>query len=132
MKKILVVLFVLFLSLNCYAQQQKYYCEVIGTRSSGIGKGLDIYIDFGDKTSVNFWGVISKKLKFVDENGEEIKFNSLVDAANYMIAKGWIFQQAYHVELDGIDSIRWIYYKEADSFENATNGINVEGDKKKR
>ena len=56
---------------------------------------MKIIFDFGIKASYNIWGDLSSKLKFVDENGEEIKFNSMVDAANYMVDKGWNFQQAY-------------------------------------
>lgn len=77
---------------NVFAQH-RYYCEVKGIEKD-LSSGLKIIFDFGTKASYNIWGDLSSKLKFVDENGEEIKFNSMVDAANYMVDKGWKFQQA--------------------------------------
>ncbi len=47
----------------------------------------------------------------MDENGEEIKFNSMVDAANYMVDKGWKFQQAYSSAYGGKPIIHWIFYR---------------------
>lgn len=75
---------------HIYAQR-RYYCEVKGIEKS-LSSGLKIIFDFGTKASYNIWGDLSSKLKFVDENGEEIEFNSMVDAANYMVEKGWTFQ----------------------------------------
>lgn len=71
---------------NVFAQH-RYYCEVKGIEKD-LSSGLKIIFDFGTKASYNIWGDLSSKLKFVDENGEEIKFNSMVDAANYMVDKG--------------------------------------------
>ena len=71
---------------NAFAQH-RYYCEVKGIEKD-LSSGLKIIFDFGTKASYNIWGDLSSKLKFVDENGEEIKFNSMVDAANYMVDKG--------------------------------------------
>ena len=59
----------------------------------------------------------------VDENGKEIDFNSMVDAANYMSEKGWNFQQAYTSFYEGNVIHHWIFYKEADSQEEAGKGI---------
>ena len=63
---------------NTFAQH-RYYCEVKGIEKD-LSSGLKIIFDFGTKASYNIWGDLSSKLKFVDENGEEIKFNSMVDA----------------------------------------------------
>lgn len=53
---------------------------------------VKIEIDIGQKTS--FWrSTIQKTLK--DESGKAIKFNSMVDAINYMASLGWEFVQAY-------------------------------------
>ena len=89
------LLFFCFMSFTGHiCAKQKYYCEVKGIEK-GLSSGLKIIFDFGTKASYNMWGDLSSKLKFVDENGEEINFNSMVDAANYMVQRGWIFQQAY-------------------------------------
>lgn len=64
-----------------------------------------------------------KSAEMVDENGKEIDFNSMVDAANYMSEKGWNFQQAYTSFYEGNVIHHWIFYKEADSQEEAGKGI---------
>ena len=75
---------------------------------------------------------MSSKLKFVDENGEEIKFNSMVDAANYMVNRGWIFQQAYSSVYGSNVVLHWIFYKDAKNFEEARKGIITKDEYKKR
>ena len=57
------------------------------------------------------------------KNGKEIKFNRMVDAANYMAEKGWTFQQAYSSTNSGIPVIHWIFYKDASNFDEARKGI---------
>lgn len=106
---------------HAYAQQ-RYYCEVKGIEKE-LSSGLKIIFDFGTKASYNMWGNLSSKLKFVDDNGEEIKFNSMVDAANYMVQRGWKFQQAYSSTYGGLPVIHWIFFKDAESPEKAKEGI---------
>jgi hypothetical protein len=106
---------------NVYAQH-RYYCEVKGIEKE-LSSGLKIIFDFGTKTSYTIWGDLSSKLKFVDENGEEIKFNSMVDAANYMVDRGWTFQQAYSSTYGEKPIIHWIFYKDAEDMEKAREGI---------
>ena len=111
MKKILTSILLLFVVLCSYAQTKRYYCEVKGIEKE-LSSGLKIIFDFGNQASYNMWGDLSSKLKFVDEkNGEEIKFNSMVDAANYMVEKGWSFQQAYSSAYGGHPVIHWISIK---------------------
>ena len=130
MKKIyLTMLFTLFICLS-NAQSRRFYCEVKGIEKE-LSSGLKIIFDFGDKASYNIWGDLSSKLKFVDENGEEIKFNSMVDAANYMVNIGWIFQQAYSSSYGAKPVIHWIFYKDAKNFEEARKGIATKDEYKK-
>lgn len=123
MKRILTSIFIFLVVLCTYAHTKRYYCEMKGiekVRSSG----LKIIFDFGNQASYNTLGDLSSKLKIVDEkNGEEIKFNSMVDAANYMVEKGWIFQQAYSSVYGGHSVIHWIFYKDAETVEEAKKGI---------
>lgn len=122
MKKfILFVLFTLFV-FSVESQTRRFYCEVKGIEKS-LTSGLKIIFDFGESTSYNIWGDLSSKLKFVDEKGKEIKFNSMIDAANYMVEKGWTFQQAYSSLYGGSPIIHWIFYKDAENFETARKGI---------
>ena len=69
------------------------------------------------------WGDLSSKLKFVDEKGKEIDFNSMVDAANYMVQRGWVFQQAYSSLYGGSPIIHWIFFKDVENMEQAKEGI---------
>ena len=127
MKKIGIILCMLVLSTSIFAQQKRFYCEVKGIEKE-LTSGLKIIFDFGDKQSYNAWGDLRGKLKFVDEKGEEIKFNSMVDAANYMVDKGWSFQQAYSSAYGGKPIIHWIFYKDAASFDEARKGLMTKED----
>lgn len=119
--KCLLVFCFALISSNAYSQH-RYYCEVKGIEKE-LSSGLKIIFDFGTKASYNIWGDLSSKLKFVDDKGEEIKFNSMVDAANYMVERGWIFAQAYSSVYGGNPVIHWIFYKDAENMEKAREGI---------
>ncbi|UKI46634.1 MAG: hypothetical protein L6V92_03210 [Phocaeicola vulgatus] len=120
LRLLLAISFILCVG-NVYAQH-RYYCEIKGIEKE-LSSGLKIIFDFGTKASYNIWGDLSSKLKFVDENGEVIKFNSMVDAANYMVDRGWTFQQAYSSVYSGNPIIHWIFYKDAENMEKASEGI---------
>lgn len=67
------------------------YCELVGTSNLANTK-VRVEVDFGQAN--NFW----KKDKWLkDDKGEIIKFNSMIDAMNYMGLDGWDFVQAYTV-----------------------------------
>ena len=120
LRLLLAISFILCVG-NVYAQH-RYYCEIKGIEKE-LSSGLKIIFDFGTKASYNIWGDLSSKLKFVDENGEVIKFNSMVDAANYMVDRGWTFQQAYSSVYSGNPIIHCIFYKDAENMEKASEGI---------
>ena len=71
---------------------KKYvYCEIVGEESLFSSK-VKVDVDYGQ--NVSFW---SQDRRLRDENGKSIKFNSMVDALNYMGEFGWEFVQAYVV-----------------------------------
>lgn len=76
-------------------------------------------------------GGLKSKQKLVDEKGDEIPFNSMVDAGNYLSDKGWTFLQAYTSVYGSQAIVHWIFTKEADSPEDATKGIMTKDDYKK-
>ena len=86
MKKIILFI-LLFMPIAVFSQTHKYYCEVTGTEKALIN-GMKVIFDFGSNPTYNLWGDLNNKLKFVDDNGKEINFNTMVDAANYMEDKG--------------------------------------------
>jgi len=118
MKKIIFGLFVLFLSQMSFSQVSKdniiidsvsvtksyVYCEIVGTAGL-LSTKVKIDIDYGQE--VSFWNQ-DRRLK--DENGKSIKFNSMVDALNYMGTLGWEFVQAYVVTIPSMGSQQNVYH----------------------
>ena len=96
MKKIFLLLAsALFIcsSLFCQEEVKNYtYCEIVGT-SNLMQTKVKINVDYGQ--AVNIWKANANRLK--DEEGKVIKFNSMIDALNYMGSQGWEFVQAYAV-----------------------------------
>lgn len=138
MNKYLILCLFAFCFTLSFAQSQvdnekirRFYCEVKGVEKE-LSSGLKIIFDFGEKASYNIWSGLSSKLKFVDENGEDIEFNSMVDAANYMVERGWNFQQAFSSVYSSKLIIHWIFYKDATSFEEARKGIITKQEYKKQ
>lgn len=131
MKKSLFIFLAFLLPLCSLAQTRKYYCEVKGIQK-GFSSGLKIVFDFGNNPVYSAWTVLKDKQKFVDENGVEIQFYSMVDAGNYMSEKGWDFLQAYTSIYDSNAIVHWIFVKEAESPEEAVSGIMTKDDYEKK
>lgn len=129
-RKLLVLFFLLILPVCSLAQTRKYYCEVKGVEKE-LSSGLKIVFDFGNNPIYSTFGLNSKQ-KLVDENGDEIPFNSMVDAGNYLSDKGWSFVQAYTSAYGGHVIIHWIFEKKAESPEDAAQGIMTKKDYKKQ
>lgn len=128
-KSLLIILFALS-ALPAAAQTKRYYCEIKGIEK-GFSAGLKIIFDFGENPSCNIWGSLNSKQEFIDGNGKKMRFNSMVDAANYMVGNGWTFQQAYSSSYGGNPIIHWIFYKEAESPDKAREGIMTKEEFKK-
>ena len=118
MKRLLILCIGLLFFIPIQLNARKYFCEI-----KALSAGLKIVFDFGESPVYSIWNGLKSQQKMVDENGKEIDFNSMVDAANYMSEKGWNFQQAYTSFYEGNVIHHWIFYKEADSQEEAGKGI---------
>ena len=89
---------------------------------------VKVSIDFGQSTS---WLFSMSESRLVDKDGKEIKFNSMIDAMNYLTQFGWRFAQAYVVPKGsgGKDSMSvsgttyWILYKDVDDYRQITEGF---------
>lgn len=89
---------------------------------------VKVSIDFGQSTS---WLTSMSDSRLVDRNGKEIKFNSMIDALNYLTQYGWRFAQAYVVPKGGggRDDVSfggttyWILYKDVDDYSQITEGF---------
>lgn len=87
MKKIIIIICLTIGSILSHAQGRTY-CELVGTQNL-LGK-IIVSVDFGQVS-------LFSDNRLVDENGDVLKFNSMIDAMNYMGALGWEFEQAYVV-----------------------------------
>lgn len=136
MKKMLLALALFLATVNMAAQdtapahaRHKYFCEVIG-KEKDWSAGLKIVLDFGRNPTFNVWGDLKNDQKLVDEQGREIKFKSMVDAANFMSSKGWTFVQAYGSVYGSSFINHWIFCKEAATPEEARQGLRTKGEAK--
>ena len=73
-------------------EAHEVYCEIIATTAGVFTNKMSVEVDFGQ-----FASYFSNDRKLVDEQGHPIVFNSLLDAANYMAERGWVFKQAYMI-----------------------------------
>lgn len=122
MKKAIFFVLMFVSSITVSAQSKKYYCEVKGIEKE-LSSGLKIVFDFGNNPVYSAWGGLKSKQQLVDEKGEEIPFNSMVDAGNYMSDKGWTFVQAYTSVYSSQAIVHWIFCKDAISPNEAVKGI---------
>ena len=92
MKKILLFV-TLITTTTLFAQETKeVYCHVSpGMGTSWFGNDCTISVDFGQAKK------ITQPLIVVDEMGEPIVFNSIIDALNWMSSLGWRFKQAFTI-----------------------------------
>ncbi|MFK8104465.1 MAG: hypothetical protein AB8G15_18205 [Saprospiraceae bacterium] len=66
------------------------YIRIIGQDRLFSSK-VNIHIDFGQKQQF----LSSKNRRFKDEHGKQVKFNSMIDALNFMSKSGYEFVTAY-------------------------------------
>ena len=85
---------------------------------------VKVSIDFGQSTS---WLSSMSESRLVDKDGKEIKFNSMIDALNYLTQFGWRFAQAYVVPKGSGGDVGvttyWILYKDVDNYNQITEGF---------
>lgn len=141
MKSFLTVLMVLagiLAGASAYAQTEeqavpkahKVYCEIISTSRAVFSNKTTVELDFGQYAS---WWSADRNL--VDENGESIYFNSVLDAVNYMAARGWVFEQMYIVQTftkgdSNTPAYHWIMSKEVTDQAQIMEGLQTRGDTK--
>jgi hypothetical protein len=100
MKKLFIIALFVVSSITIFGQTtldslttRVSYCEIVGTQGL-FSKKLTINIDYGQETG-SFWKPKDTRLK--DENGNAIKFNSMIDVLNLMQNEGWDFVNAYAI-----------------------------------
>lgn len=108
MKKVLIITMVLLSVMATYAQTDttkvEQYCQVIATPRL-LSNKVTIDIDFGEEKS--FWR--DNRLK--TDEGKIKKFNTIIDALNYMGFTGWIFINAYPVRRGDTEIFHFAFKK---------------------
>ncbi len=125
MKKFLflfALLFTLF-SISAHSQteemqegKKRVYCELVGTGNL-LGTKVKVSVDFGQKVT---W--LSDQ-QLVGEDGKKIKFNSMVDAMNYMGRFKWKFIQAYAITHGNSNVYHFLLYKDIVNDSEITEGF---------
>jgi len=110
MKKVFIfVLLLQVVSLASFAQTDttkiEQYCQVIVT-SRLMSNKVTIDIDFGEEKSI--W--TDSRVRTYD--GKLQKFNTVVDAMNFMGKEGWVFINAYPVFNGNIDIYHFAFKKQ--------------------
>ena len=67
----------------------KVFVELVGRQANLFSTKVKVNLDFGERSA---WASMGNKDGVVDESGRLIKFNSMVDALNYMGERGWVFE----------------------------------------
>ena len=105
------------------AKPYEVYCEIVSTGGGFFTNKMTVEVDFGQ-----FSSFFSNDRQLVDEQGNPIVFNSILDAANYMAERGWVFKQAYVLTTlsDGNSGTRvhhWIMAKTITDKSQITEGL---------
>jgi hypothetical protein len=122
MRKLLLSLMICFSCAVLYAQEVvttinlpaetpntfRVYAELLGrgTNLLDLNKNVIVQVDLGQFQSA------FKYYNIVDEEGKNIKFNSMVAAMNYMGERGWKFVQAYIITVYQQNVYHWLLYKD--------------------
>lgn len=112
-------------------QTKTVFAQILGINKNvlGIGNKISVEIDFGEEKF--FWGNDGRNL-LVDENGKDIKFNSMVDAMNFMGERGWQYEDSYVITISNQNVIHWLLSKEIPVDANSRDGILQKRDVKQK
>ena len=108
MKKIFILVFALSATFTSLAQTEttkiEQYCQLIATPRL-LSNKVTINIDFGEE--ISFWS--ENRLKTYD--GKLKKFNTIIDALNFMGREGWSFINAFPVSNGNIELYHFAFRK---------------------
>ncbi len=109
MKKLVIIGIVLLSSIVSIAQTDtskvEQYCQVIATPRL-LSNKVTIDIDFGEEK--NFW----RDTRLKTDGGKVKKFNTVIDAINYMGREGWIFINAFPVRMGETEIYHFAFKKQ--------------------
>lgn len=119
-------------SVDSIPRTKTVFAELLGwnTNVFGLGSNAKVEVDFGEENWSGWRGNDGRNL-LVDEEGKQIKFNSMIDAMNFMGERGWKFEAAYIVTVAGQNVIHWLMSKVIPMDGYARDGIKQLRDTKK-
>ena len=108
MKRILAIGVLVFSTLTSNAQSDtskvEQYCQVIATPKL-LSNKVTVDVDFGEEKS--YW----RDTRLKTDGGKLRKFNTVIDAINYMGREGWIFINAYPVRIGETEIYHFAFKK---------------------
>ncbi|MEP6950409.1 MAG: hypothetical protein ABI863_14085 [Ginsengibacter sp.] len=107
MKKIILTGIILFISAASFSQKDEVkieqYCELVATPRM-LSNKVTIAINYGEEKKL--W----KDTRLKTDEGKLKKFNTVIDALNYMGKEGWMFINAFPVS-DGTSQLYHYTFK---------------------
>ncbi|MDB5199630.1 MAG: hypothetical protein JWO92_1593 [Chitinophagaceae bacterium] len=108
MKNIIIIALFLFTSFQSFAQTDtskvEQYAEIVATPRL-LSNKVTIDIDYGEERSI--WR--DNRLK--EDNGKLKKFNTTIDALNYMGRDGWKLVNAFPVSIGNSQVYHYVFKK---------------------
>jgi hypothetical protein len=109
MKKLFIFSFAVLAAFISNAQADstriEQYCQVIATPRLFSNK-VTIDIDFGEEKS------FFKDTRLKTYDGKLKKFNTIIDALNFMGKEGWVFINAYPVNMGNVEIYHFAFKKQ--------------------
>jgi hypothetical protein len=135
MRKIIYcVLAMLFVTISVQAQENEnkeydVYALLVGTQKM-IGNKVTITIDYGQATT--FFENTARTMQVIDKDGNATKFNSIIDACNYMSSKGWVYVNAYSASSKQGICYHYLFKKRGSATFDVQADLGVRGKKTKQ
>ena len=82
------------------------YIQIVG-KSNLTGTKVSVEIDFGQENKY----FSSNDSRIVDENGKNVKFNSMIDALNFFNKNGYDYVDAYTVTMGSSNVYHYLMKK---------------------
>ncbi len=130
MKTTTLLIFLLTTSPCCYSQQNisskviEQYCS-LNIMPRLLSNKVNIDIDYGSPRKLFSF----KDNRVKDENGKAKKFNTAVEALNYMSSQGWKLVNAFTITEGGAAVIRYILKRDIEVTEEERKNVEEEANK---
>lgn len=116
MKHSVLLLIVLLFSISGYAQNDtarlEQYAEIVATPRL-LSNKVTISIDYGEERSI--W----KDSRLKNDEGKAVKFNTVIDALNYMGREGWKLVNAFPINKGSEQVYHYVFKKSFSKSETA-------------